>query len=80
MAALRTPVIVEHADGPIIVLSIDTLATGDTVKYDAPIESWCVINKTTDNAVTATYSTSTKLFTITGAGSPNIDMWIVGPY
>lgn len=77
MASLRTASLVQGGQGIVKVLSISACVTGDTLKYAAPVKSWLVTNKTTTDAVTATYSTTTQLFTITVANTPDIDIWVL---
>lgn len=77
MASLRTPSNNSSGQGIVKVLSISSCVTGDTLSYNGPVKSWLVTNKTTADAVTATYSTTTKLFTITVANTPDIDIWIL---
>jgi hypothetical protein len=77
MASLRTPTPIDGGQGIVQVLRISTCVTGDTVSYKGPVRSWVVVNRTTTDAVTAAYDTSTKLFTITVANTPDIDLWIL---
>ncbi len=77
MASLRTPATNSSGQGIVKVLGISSCVTGDTLSYKGPVKSWMVVNKTTTDAVTATYSTTTNLFTITVANTPDIDIWIL---
>ncbi len=77
MASLRLPANVASGQGIVTVVRIATCVTGDTLAYNLPVKSWSVTNRTTTDAVTATYSTTTQLFTITVANTPDIDIWIL---
>ena len=77
MASLRTPTIVDGGQGIVKLLRIPACVTGDTVAYKDPVRSWQVVNRTTADAVTTTYSTTTQLFTITVANTPDVDLWVL---
>jgi hypothetical protein len=78
MASLRTPTPRDGGQGILTILKIPTCVTGDTVTYKNAVKGWDVINRTTTDAVTATYSTTTQLFTITVANTPDIDLLVYG--
>lgn len=75
MASLRTPTGVEGGQHVIRILKVSSCVTGDTVYVNPPPKSWQVVNTTTTDAVTATYSSTTYLFTITVANTPDIHIW-----
>jgi len=77
MASLRTPTAVEGGQGIIRLLKVSSCVTSDTVYVDPPPRSWQVVNTTTADAVTATYSATTKLFTIVVANTPDIHIWVL---
>lgn len=77
MASLRTPTSNDGGQGVVKILTVAACVTGDTVFCAGPVRSWIVVNKTTTDAVTATYSATTKLFTITVANTPDVDIWVM---
>jgi hypothetical protein len=78
MASLRTAASVsDGGQGIIRILKISACVTGDTVSFKNAVKGWQVVNRTTADAVTATYNATTQLFTITVANTPDIDLWIV---
>ena len=77
MASLRTPTIYEQqGQGLIKILRIASCVTGDTVTFKEPVSSWVVTNRTTTDAISASFSVDT--FTIVVANTPDIDLWILG--
>jgi len=78
MASLRTPTTRDGGQGIFDVLKISSCVTGDTVSYKNQVCGWIVVNRTTTDAVTATYSATTQLFTITVANTPDIDLYVIG--
>lgn len=76
MASLRTPTPRDGAQGIFQILKIPSCVTGDTVAFKGSVCGWIVVNRTTADAVTATYSSTTQLFTITVANTPDIDLWV----
>lgn len=76
MASLRTPTARDGGQGIVKILKIPTCVTGDTVTFKNQVQGWIVVNRTTTDAVTATYSTTTQLFTITVANTPDIDLFV----
>ena len=77
MASLRTPTPIESGQALIKVFKVSSCVTGDTVYVAGPVKSWQVINTTTADAVTATYSATTSLFTIVVANTPDIHIWVL---
>ncbi len=77
MASLRTAATVERGQGIVTVYDISSCVTGDTLKVAMPVKSWVVVNKTTTDAVTATYSSTTQLFTVTVANTPDVAIWVL---
>ncbi len=77
MASLRTPTAKECGQGVVRILSVASCVTGDTVSYSNKVGSFLVVNKTTTDAATVSYSTTTKLFTVTVANTPDIDIWVL---
>ena len=78
MASLRTPTPRDGGQGILSILKVPTCVTGDTVSYKDQVSGWIVVNRTTADAVTATYSSTTQLFTITVANTPDIDLIVIG--
>ncbi len=77
MASLRTPTGKEIGQGVIRVLSVSSCVTGDTVKYLGKVGSFLVVNKTTSDAISITWTAATNLFTITVANTPDVDIWVL---
>ncbi len=77
MASLRTPTVHEVGQGIIRVLSISSCVTSDTVSYKNKVGSFLVVNKTTADAASVSYSTTTQLFTVVVANTPDIDIWVL---
>jgi hypothetical protein len=77
MASLRTPTSNDGGQGIVKLLIVTTCVTGDTVYYAGPVRSWQVVNTTTADAVTATYSATTKLFTVVVANTPDVHIWVL---
>ena len=76
MASLRTPTPRDGGQGIFQILKVPSCVTGDTVSFKNNVTGWFVMNRTTTDAVTATYSATTQLFTITVANTPDIDLWV----
>ncbi len=78
MASLRTDnTIGLGGQGIIRTLRLATCVTGDTIKWALPMKGFIPVNETTSDAISATYSTTTQLFTITVANTPNIAIHIL---
>lgn len=77
MASLRTPTPIEGGQQIVRLFKIPTCVTGDTVFVAGPVRSWQVVNTTTADAVTASYSATTNLFTIVVANTPDIHLWVL---
>lgn len=77
MASLRTPTSTYGGQNIITALSVAACVTGDTVYYGGPVRGWWTTNRTTTDAVTTTYSSTTQLFTITVANTPDIQVFIL---
>ncbi len=78
MASLRdADVTVLPGQSIVKVLHLAAVVTGDTITYNAPVKSFLVVNKTTTDACTASYSTTTHLFTVTVANTPDVDIWVL---
>ena len=77
MASLRDADITTNGGGQgvINVIELDTAVTGDTITYKGVVRGWIVVNKTTADAVTATYGSS--LFTVTVANTPDIAIYVI---
>lgn len=78
MASLRTATSRDGGQGIFDILKISACVTGDTLSYKANVCGWIIVNRTTTDAVTATYSATTQLFTITVANTPDIDLYVIG--
>lgn len=74
MASLRTGTTNDGGQGLCRIIKISACVTSDTVSYKDPVRAWVVTNRTTADAVTATYSTTTQLFTIVVANTPDVDL------
>ncbi len=78
MASLRTDnTIGLGGQGVIRTLRLATCVTGDTIKWALPMKGFIPVNESTTDAVTATYSPTTQLFTITVANTPNVAIHIL---
>ncbi len=78
MASLRTPTPRDGGQGIAKILKVPACVTGDTVSYKDNVTGWIATNRTTADAVTATYSPTTQLFTIVVANTPDIDLFVFG--
>ena len=74
MASLRTAASIDQIQGIATAYNISACVTADTLQVAMPVKQWVVVNKTTTDAVTATYSASTQLFTITVANTPDVSV------
>lgn len=77
MASLRTAASIGQGQGIVTVYKISACVTGDTLKVAMPVKAWVPVNETTTDAISATYDTSTQLFTITVANTPDIAIWVL---
>lgn len=77
MASLRTPTSNDGGQGIIKVLNVSACVTGDTVLYKGPVRAWVPVNRTTADAINATYSPTTQLFTITVANTPDVSILVI---
>ncbi len=78
MASLRTPTPRDGGQGILTILKIPSCVTGDTVSYKNAVKGWDAVNRTTTDAVTVTYSSTTQLFTLTVANTPDVDLLVYG--
>ena len=76
MASLRTPTPRDGGQGIFQILKIPSCVTGDTVTWKNNMTAYIAVNRTTADAVTVTYSSTTQLFTITVANTPDIDLYV----
>ena len=77
MASLRTPTpLTDGGQGIVTILKIPSCVTGDTVSFTQAMRAYVPVNLTTTDAVTATYSATTQLFTIVVANTPDINLII----
>jgi len=76
MASLRVPTPRDGGQGIFQILKIPSCVTGDTVAWKNSMVGYMVVNRTTADAVTVTYSATTQLFTITVANTPDIDLYV----
>ena len=79
MASLRTPTLPGGwtACHPYIQ-DFPSCVTGDTVFVAPPGKSFQVVNVTTADAVTAqAYSSTTNLFTVAVANTPDVHIWVL---
>ena len=77
MASLRTDIAVREGQSIVKVVHLPSAVTGDTVTWKLPMKSFQVQNQTTTDVVGLTYSTTTQLFTMTVANTPDVDIWIL---
>lgn len=77
MASLRTAASVNKGQGIVTVYNISACVTGDTLKVAMPVTAWVPVNKTTADAINATYDPATQLFTITVANTPDVAIWVL---
>jgi len=77
MASLRTPTPIEGGSKVVRIYKVASCVTGDTVYVTPPGRSFLVVNTTTADACSATYSATTKLFTITVANTPDVHIWVL---
>jgi hypothetical protein len=76
MASLRTAATVGEGQSIVKVFNISTCVTGDTIAVP-PNHGFLVVNKTTTDATSASYSSATGLVTITVANTPDVAVWIL---
>lgn len=76
MASLRTAATVGEGQSIIRVFNISACVTGDTLAVP-PNKGVIPVNKTTTDAITATYSPTTGLVTITVANTPDVAIWVL---
>lgn len=77
MASLRTDATSNDGGQSVIkIIKVASCVTGDTVSVPAN-KGVAVINETTADAASVTYSASTGLATVTVANTPDIALWIV---
>lgn len=77
MASLRTDSTYKEGQSIVRVLRLAAAVTGDTISYKGTVKSWVGVNRTTTDALSVAYDTSTQLFTVTVANTPDIDIWIL---
>jgi len=77
MASLRTGTPGLGGQGVIRTIRISACVTGDTLAWALPMKGFISVNETTTDAISATYNTTTKLFTITVANTPDIAIHIL---
>ncbi len=77
MASLRTATPIDGGQSVFRIFKIPTCVTGDTVYVSGAVRGWILNNLTTADAVTATFSTTTNLFTITVANTPDIHLFVI---
>lgn len=77
MASLRTDSTYKEGQSIVRVLRLAAAVTGDTISYKQPVKSWIGVNRTTTDALSVAYDTTTQLFTVTVANTPDIDIWIL---
>lgn len=78
MASLRTDnTIGLGGQGVIKTLRLASCVTGDTIKWALPMKGFIPVNETTTDALSATYDTTTQLFTVTVANTPDIAIHIL---
>lgn len=75
--ALRTPTTNDGGQGIIRVLNVSACATGDTVSYKGAVRAWIPVNRTSADAISATYNATTQLFTITVANTPDVSILVI---
>jgi hypothetical protein len=74
MASLRTASSINQIQGIATAYNISACVTGDTLKVATPVLQWIPVNQTTTDAISATYSSTTQLFTITVANTPDVSI------
>ena len=79
MASLRDADITTNdgGQGIMTVLKLAACVTGDTITCKLPVRAWIPINRTTTDAITATFTASTQLFTVTVANTPDISIIVI---
>lgn len=77
MASLRTDSTYKEGQSIIRVLKLAAAVTGDTISYKGTVKAFVPVNETTTDALTATYDSTTQLFTVTVANTPDIAIWIL---
>ena len=76
MASLRTAATVGEGQSIVRVFNITSCVTGDTIAV--PLNKGVIaVNKTTTDAISATYSSTTGLVTVTVANTPDVAVWVL---
>ena len=75
MASLRTPTpLTDGGQGVVRILKVSSCVTGDTVYYAGPMRAYVSVNLTTADALSCSYSTTTNLFTLVVANTPDVNI------
>lgn len=61
--------------GIIKIFSFSSVGSGSTFAYSGTVRSWHTTNKTTTDALSATFSSG--VFTFTVANTPDVDLWVL---
>lgn len=78
MASLRTDATTNDGGQSVLkVIKLASAVTSDTLTYKGPVKGWISVNETTADALSVTYSYSTKKFTIVVANTPDIAIYII---
>lgn len=67
----------DSAQGIISIYNLSAVVTGSTFVVKTGVKAWWISNKTTTDAVTATFVASTGTFTITVANTPDLALFVV---
>ena len=76
MASLRTAALTTEAQSIVRVFKISACVTGDTIAVPQN-KGTLVVNLTTTDAISHTYSSTTGLVTITVANTPDAAVWVL---
>lgn len=76
MASLRTAATVGEAQSIVKVFNISACVTGDTLAVPQN-KGVLAVNKTTTDAISASYSPTTGLVTVTVANTPDVAVWVL---
>lgn len=79
MASLRDADVTTNdgGQGIMTILNLGACVTGDTITHKNPVRAWIPVNRTTADAISATYDYSTQLFTVTVANTPDISIIVI---
>ena len=79
MASLRDADVTTNdgGQGIMTILNLATCVTGDTLTCHNSVRAWIPVNRTTADAISVSYSPTTRLFTVVVANTPDISIIVI---